>query len=74
MKRIWTPEKKHYIAQSWCIKNDIQVFPKPFNGQYYFIYVIKGQGKRGRKMYTKEEMEKTWWDFYLYLYEKFKDV
>jgi len=74
MKQIWTPKKEHYTAQSWCLKNDIKVFPKPFNGQYYFIYVIKGQGKRGRKMYTKQEMEKTWWDFYLYLWEKYKDV
>ena len=73
MKRIWTPTPEHYKAQTWCINNEIKVYPKPFKGQYYFVYVIDGVGKNGRKMYNKEEMEKTWWDFYLYLYRKYKD-
>lgn len=74
MKQIWTPSKQHYTAKRWCINNDIKVFPKPLNGKYYLVYVINGLGKRGRKTYTKEEMENNWWEFYLYLYTKYNDV
>jgi len=58
----------------WCVNNDIKIYPKPFNGVYYLIYTIEGQGKRGHKTYSKKEMEKSWWDFYLYLYEKLNNV
>jgi len=74
MKRIWTPKTEHYKAMQWCINNDIKIYPKPFNGVYYFIYVIDGQGHRGRKTYAKDELTMNQWDFYLYLYKKYKDV
>lgn len=74
MKRIWTPTPEHYKAMNWCINNDIKIFPKPFNGVYYFIYTIEGQGHRGRKTYTKQDLQVNQWNFYLYLYEKYKDV
>ena len=74
MKRMWTPRPEHYKAMQWCVNNDIKIYPKPFNGVYYLIYTIEGQGKRGHKTYSKKEMEKSWWDFYLYLYEKLNNV
>ena len=72
-KKIFTPTKEHYLAQSWCFKNEIKVFPKPIDDKYYFVMVIDGVGHRGRKTYSKKEYAETWWGIYLYLYKKYKD-
>jgi hypothetical protein len=71
MNRIWTPEPEHYKAKSWCIDNDIKVFPKPRNGGFILVYVIDGIGKSSYKVHDRNDYQRQWWDFYLYLYQKY---
>ena len=74
MKQIWTPKPEHYKAMQWCVNNNIKVYPKLFNGVYYFMYIIEGQGYKGNKTYSVEEITANQWNFYLYLYKKYKDA
>lgn len=72
MKAITT--KEHYKAFDWCTKNGIKIYPKPRGSEYILVYSENGVAKTSGTLYSKKEHQQKIWDFYLYLYKKYKDV
>ena len=53
---------EHYEAFKWCTENRVKVYPK--------IKVAHSSGK----LYDKNEYMQNIWEFYLFLYNKLKNV
>ena len=66
--------KEHYKAFDWCTKNNIRIYPKVRDGQYILVYTENGVANTSGKLYTKKELQQNIWDFYLYIYKKYKNV
>jgi len=67
-------EQLHYDAFKWCCDNHIKVYPKPRGGQFILVYSIDGVANTSNKLHEKKNYQQAIWDFYLFLYNKFKDV
>jgi len=68
------PTQEHYKAFQWCTNNDIRVFPKLRPTGYMLVYEIDGFGQSSGKVHSVEYYQEAIWQFYLYLYAKYKDV
>jgi len=66
--------KEHYDAFRWCTENRIKIYPKPRKNKFILVYTIDGVAKTSGKEYDKKEYMECIWNFYLFLYNKFKDV
>lgn len=65
------PERQAYL---WCIKNEVYVHVKPRGLKYTLVAQVGGVGSGSGKLYSKEDVFKNQWKYYLYLYEKLNDV
>lgn len=70
----YIPTDQERKAYHWCVDNDVKVHVKPKKNKYTFIMEVEGIGRGSGKMYLKEEIFSIQWKYYLYLYEKLKDV
>lgn len=66
--------EKHYEAFKWCVENNIRIYPKLRKSNYILIYEINGVAKTSGMEYQKNEYMEAIWDFYLFLFNKFKDA
>jgi hypothetical protein len=66
--------QEHYKAFNWCNKNRMKVYPKPRNGKFILVYTIDGVAKTTNKLHDPKKYQQSIWDFYLFLYNKFKDA
>tara|TARA_R100000734_G_C3259046_1_gene58281 strand:+ start:62 stop:280 length:219 start_codon:yes stop_codon:yes gene_type:complete len=71
---IFCPTPDHYTAFNWCINNDIFIYPIPTGKKFYLVAKINGTERSSFKEYTKQVYEEKIWEYYLYLYKKYKDV
>lgn len=69
-----TTNPEHYKAFDWCTKKRINVYPKIRGNQFILVYTIDGVANTSGKLYDKNEYMQNIWEFYLFLYNKFKDV
>lgn len=67
-------EEQHYNAFKWCDDNDIRIYPKPRDNKFILVYVIDGVARTSNKLHEKKNYQQAIWDFYLFLYNKYKDV
>tara|TARA_B110000971_G_C19515912_1_gene279569 strand:- start:169 stop:393 length:225 start_codon:yes stop_codon:yes gene_type:complete len=65
---------KHYEAFKWCTENRIKVYPKIKGDKFILVYTIDGVAHSSGKLYDKSEYMQNIWEFYLFLYNKLKDV
>lgn len=65
---------KFYKAFSWCTNNDIKVYPQIRGKQFQLVYVIDGVARSSGKLHDKDVLQWRIKEFYIYLYEKLKDV
>jgi len=65
--------EKHLKAMSWCLDNDIKVYPKKSKGGFKLICVRNGQGYQSGIVYKENEYQQRIWDFYVYLEGKYKN-
>lgn len=67
--------ERHYKAQQWCLKNNIRVYAHALlNGKFWLVYENDGIKKSSKTEYTREEIPQKQWDFYLYIYEKRRNL
>ena len=71
---MFCPTLDHYKAFNWCTDNLIFVYPIPKDKKFYLVAKIKGIERSSFKEYTKQHYQQKIWEFYLYLYKKYKDV
>jgi len=64
-----TPD--HYKSMSWCIQNDIKVYPKKTKEGFKLICVRNGQAFQSGISYNDIEIHQKIWDFYAYLHKKY---
>ncbi len=69
-----TTKPEHYKAFDWCTKNRVKVYPKIRGSQFILVYTIDGVANTSGKLYDKNNYMQNIWEFYLFLYNKFKDV
>lgn len=67
-------EEKYYIAQRWCLSNNIKISPLAVDQSRWTI-VIENQGQEHKdpNIYTKKDIWKKLFDYYCYYYEKYRD-
>jgi hypothetical protein len=63
---------EHHLAMSWCIRNNIYIYPKVAKNGYKIEINDNGKLIQSPNIYTKSEMENKGWELYLYFYQKFK--
>lgn len=68
------PTPQHYKAFQWCTNNGIRVFPKLRSAGYILVYEIDGFGHSSGKVHSAAYYQEAIWQFYLYLYKKYRDV
>jgi len=61
-----------YEAFSWCTNNNIRIYPKIRPGGYILVYEIDGFAQTTGKVHSKTEYQQKIYEFYIYLYKKFK--
>ena len=71
---MFCPTPDHYKAFNWCTDYLIFVYPIPKDKKFYLVAKIKGIERSSFKEYTKQHYQQKIWEFYLYLYKKYKDV
>jgi|TARA_B110000483_G_scaffold57008_1_gene71323 hypothetical protein len=69
-----TTNPKHYEAFKWCDENNIKIYPKPRKNKFILVYSVNGFAKTSGKEYDKDEYMQAIWDFYIFLYDKLKNV
>lgn len=67
---IYTSEA-HQEAFSWCLKQNIKIYPKVAQNGFKLIIDNNGEIIQSPKIYDKIEVEVKSWDLYLYFYKKY---
>ena len=65
---------EHYEAMSWCLKNNIKVYPKLRGAKYILVHTVDGVAYSSGKEYDVKEYQQVIWEYYLYLFNEFKNV
>ena len=63
----------HYQAFKWCDDNRIRVYPKVRGKNFILVYCIDGVAYTSNKQHAKKDYQQAIWDFYVFLYNKFKN-
>ena len=73
MKRInIETTEEHHKAMSWCLKNNIKIYPKVVKNGFRIEINDNGKLIRSPKVYSHLEVQLKMWELYLYFYKKFK--
>lgn len=70
----YLPTDEERNAYVWCINHEVYVHVKPRDGQYILVSQVDGVGSTSGKRYNAEDVFKSQWKYYLYLYKKLNDV
>ena len=63
---------EHHKAMSWCLKNNIKIYPKVVKNGFRIEINDNGKLIRSPKVYSDLEVQLKMWELYLYFYKKFK--
>lgn len=64
-------QHKPHIAQSYCFKENILIYPVPVNKNTFSIEVnFKGKKKLSDLKYNKVKLNEKIWELYEYFYNK----
>ena len=73
MKRInIETTEEHHKAMSWCLKNNIKIYPKVVKNGFRIEINDNGKLIRSPKVYSDLEVQLKMWELYLYFYKKFQ--
>ena len=73
MKRInIETTDEHHKAMSWCLKNNIKIYPKVVKNGFRIEINDNGKLIRSPKVYSDLEVQLKMWELYLYFYKKFE--
>ena len=64
--------EEHHEAMSWCLKNNIKIYPKVAKNGFRIEINDNGKLIRSPKVYSDLEVQLKMWELYLYFYKKFK--
>jgi hypothetical protein len=64
--------EEHHEAMSWCLKNNIKIYPKVVKNGFRIEINDNGKLIRSPKVYLDLEVQLKMWELYLYFYKKFK--
>ena len=64
--------EEHHEAMSWCLKNNIKIYPKVAKSGFRIEINDNNKLIRSPKVYSDLEVQLKMWELYLYFYKKFK--
>ncbi len=66
---------KPHVAQSYCFKEHIYIYPIPLNKKSYKMEVsYKGKVIPSDNIYSKDGVRNKTWELYSYFYDKRNDL
>ena len=65
--------EKHCQAFKWATDNNIRIYPKVRGKKFILILERDGKTETSGKEYNKKDYQDVIWEFYLTLYNKFRD-
>ena len=63
----------HYKAFKWATDNNIRIYPKVRGKNFVLILERNGKTETSGNEYSKKEYQEVIWEFYLTLYNKYRD-
>jgi len=73
----YVPDKNDTNAFTWCINNNIRIYPKPLerglkNKLYYICIEINKKETCGKDTFENNELTGIIYEYYRYYYQKYK--
>ena len=66
-------EKEYYEAFKWATENNIRIYPKVKGENFILILEREGKIETSGKEYSKKKYQDVIWEFYLTLYNKYRN-